>query len=75
MNVTLFKDGVRVGERELPKEIADKANDVRVWMMINGVEHLCGLTQSLDAHLKIGALDHEIEQLKAQLCKGERLLA
>lgn len=70
MNVTLFKDGVRVGERELPRDIADKANDVRVWMMINGVEHLCGLTQSLDAHLKIGALQHEIAKLKAQLRKG-----
>ena len=72
MSVTLFKDGVRVGERELPRDIADKANDVRVWMMINGVEHLCGLTQSLDAHLKIGALQHEIEKLKAQLRKGEK---
>lgn len=71
MSVTVFKDGIRVGERELPKEIADKANDVRVWMTINGIEHLCGLTQSLDAHLKIGALEHEIKQLKAQLCKGE----
>lgn len=71
MSVTLFKDGVRVGELELPLEIADKANDVRVWMMNNGVEHLCGLTQSLDAHLKIGALEYEIKQLKAQLRKGE----
>jgi hypothetical protein len=71
MSVTLFKDGVRIGDRELPRDIADKANDVRVWMMINGVEHLCGLTQSLDAHLKIGALEHEIKQLKAQLRKGE----
>lgn len=39
--------------------------------MNNGVEHLCGLTQSLDAHLKIGALEYEIKQLKAQLRKGE----
>lgn len=73
MSVTLFKDGVRVGERELPKEIADKANDVRVWMMINGVEHLCGLTQSLDSHLKIGALEHEIKQLKAALTLADAL--
>lgn len=71
MNVTMFKDGVRVGERQLPVDIANKANDVRVWMMMNGVEHLCGLTQSLNSHLKIGELEQEIKQLKAQLRKGE----
>lgn len=73
MSVTLFKDGIRVGERELPRDIEDKANDVRVWMMINGVEHLCGLTQSLDSHLRIGELEQEIKQLKAALTLADAL--
>lgn len=71
MNVTIYKDGVPVGEHYVPKEISDKAAQVRAWMAVNGVNHFCGLTDSLYSHLKIGALEHEIKQLKAQLRKGE----
>lgn len=65
MKVAIYKDGIFVGEQEIPDDMLAKANEVRMWMDKNNLQSFCGLTSSLNSHLRIGELEKQVHQCKS----------